>query len=316
MGTTRVKIVDLSNENEEIKKKPKKKAIEQKPINLPAQDLKAEKASQSEEALEEKSQTLEEEAAGIIKDSTKSEKAETPNVEEAQAAKKPAKKSKPKKQKHHLGKNYKSAKAEIEDKLYTPAEALELLGKTSFTKFDPTVEIHLNVTDRNIRGSVAFPHSVGAKKEKMILYLTDKQSTINDKRIITGDEKTIDEIEKGTLKPGRDFDIVYSTPKFMPLLAKVAKILGPRGLMPNPKTGTIIEDAKSIAPEDSANNYDYRCDPKAPIIHAKIGKLSAKPENLNENLKALILSVGTSKITKATLASTMGPGIHLDVSKN
>lgn len=316
MGTTRVKIVDLSSENEEKKVKPFKRIGEQKPAVSPAENLKTEKTSSQEEILEEKPQTLEEEAASIAATDSSPQKTETTMAEEAKPAKKSARKTKPKKQKHHLGKKYQTAKKEVEDKLYTPTEALDLLSKTSFTKFDPTVEIHLNVTDKNIKGSVAFPHSIGAKKEKKILFIGDTRSTISDKRILTGDEKTIEDIEKGVLKPGRDFDVVYSTPKFMPLLAKVAKVLGPKGLMPNPKNGTIIDDAKKIAAADSANSYDYRCDPKTPVIHAKIGKLSAKTPNLNDNLKALILSVGPSKITKATLASTMGPGIRLDIAKN
>lgn len=327
MGTTRVKIVDLSSVDEEKKVKPAKKVVEQKPVEQPVEQISVEKQKPAEEPTEEISQTLEEEAASIVSEEAKSKKTaakgeprssderEEPKTVAEPAKKRPAKVGKPKKQKHHLGKNYKSAKAGIEDRLYTPAEALDLIAKTSFTKFDPTVEIHLNVSDKNIKGSVAFPHSVGAKKEKKILFIGDSKTSDN-KKIITGDEKTIEDIEKGNLKPGRDFDIVYSTPKFMPQLAKVAKILGPKGLMPNPKNGTIIDDIKKITTDDSANSYDFRCDPKTPVIHAKIGKLSAKTPSLHENLKALILAVGPSKITRATLASTMGPGIHLDVSKN
>ena len=132
--------------------------------------------------------------------------------------------------------------------------------------------------------------------------------------IIWGDQQTIADIESGKVKPNRDFDMVLAQPKFMPALAKIAKILGPAGLMPNPKNNTVVENVLSALEETASATFEYKTDPSAPIVHTKIGKLSNKPQELEENLKALIFAIGPTKIKKAVITSTMSPGIKLDVA--
>jgi len=127
--------------------------------------------------------------------------------------------------KKHQSKKYIAAKKSVEPKIYGAKEALSLLPKTSTVKFDASVEVHLNVIDKSVRAKVNSPHNAGAKKkEKKYLIFTDKRLTIHDKHIIWGDEKTIAEIESAKLKPGKDFDVVVASPKYMPLLAKIAKV--------------------------------------------------------------------------------------------
>jgi len=263
MGTTRIKVIDLSSDQKKkvtkvSEEKPEKKA-ETKPVAAPAVKPKAPTKVRTR------------------------------------------------------GKKYREA-AELIDKTqtYSAPKALELLRKVSTAKFDPTVEIHLNVADKNIRGKVSFPHSPGTKKEKKYLIFSEKKT--DAKNVIWGDQNSIAQIEEGKLKPQRDFDAVITSPKFMPQLAKVAKILGPRGMMPNPKAGTITDDPEKILAKSDEDSYEFTCDPTAPIIHTKLGKLSYKDAQLSDNLKALVLAVGQTKIKKAVIKSTMSPAIKIDVA--
>ena len=332
MGTTRIKVIDLSSDEKEIKTSRKH----------------AEKitgaAVLKEEKKEKKKPQIPKEPAITEAAEVKSEVTEEQKPQEKIFSKKTISESPVATRHHHLGKKYHQAASLIDKNRFYPAkEAIELLSKTSFTKFDPTIEIHLNVVDKNIRGKVNFPHAVSKKKGKRYLIFDDKKPiaestkkklrtqkesttqtssvpsepsvpSVITNQIIWGDEKTIEEIAKGTLKPKRDFDQVISTPKFMPLLAKVAKILGPAGLMPNPKNGTITEDLTSVRNITSETSFEYKTDPTAPIIHTSLGKLSEKPQAIEENLKVLIASIGSTKIKKAVITSSMGPGIKLDVA--
>ena len=176
------------------------------------------------------------------------------------------------------------------------------------------MELHLSVIDKSIKGTVALPHPPDVKtKEKRFLVFAEKKHEADDVKVIWGDDKTITDIETGQLKPVRDFDAVVSTPQFMTKIAKIAKILGPAGMMPNPKNKTVTEDI-SQALKTKDEGFVVRCEQQAAIIHTKLGKLSAKAEELEENLKALIFAIGPGKIKRATLTSTMGPGIRLDIS--
>lgn len=309
MGTTRIKVIDLSSSEKEIKTSRKHA---EKLADFAAKD-KEEKENKKKQVNEEEtvSQTAAEETEAPTEISENSKELETlkskPNKPSATSAVKS-------KHQHHIGKKYQMAKQLIENKLYSKDEAFKLLPKTSITKFDPTVEIHLNVSDRNIKGNLSFPYLKTEQKEKKYLIFTDKKIETK-KQVIWANDKTITEIEKGILKPGKDFDTVVSTPKFMPTLTKVAKILGPKGLMPNPKNGTITDNIEKVL-EDAGNTnlYSYKCDPTAPIIHTKIGKLSQKEVELQENLKVLVTAIGPSKIKNATLTTSMGPAIKLNVN--
>jgi len=307
MGTTRIKVIDLSSDHKEIKTSRKHA---EKLSGVAALKEKKKPKAKIEKKSEEKAVT---ESTPSVP-SVPSKPSVPPAIKKPSAP--PASVPPAVARHHHLGKKYYQASALVDkNKLYPSKEALELLVKTSFTRFDPTVEIHLNVSDKNIRGKVNFPHSVGPKKEKRYLIFSNQiPDTKYQIPVVWGNEKTIDEIAAGRFKPKKDFDVVISTPKFMPLLAKVAKILGPAGLMPNPKNNTIAEDVTSVINKTSETSFEYKTDPTAPIIHTSLGKLSEKPQAIQENLKALVASIGPTKIKKAVLTTTMGPGIKLDIT--
>lgn len=307
MGTTRIKVIDLSGQQQQIKTS-RKHAEKLSALAKIKEEKKAKgkEKPQIEKAITESAESVPP-AIGFLPSK--------PSVITKQSAPKVAKPSL-----HHRGKKYQEVASLIDrSKVYETSEALDLLAKSSPTKFDPTVEIHLNVTDKNLRGSVNFPHALGAKRQKRYLVFTDKNirgprsSKPSGVLIIWATDQTIADIETGKLKPNRDFDALITSPKYMPSLAKIAKILGPAGLMPSPKDGTITQNPQEfIAKNQKGGGVEYRTDPTAPIIHTTLGKLSTKPNQLEENLKALILKVGVNKIKKATISSTMGPGIKID----
>ena len=308
MGTTRIKVIDLSGEKEQIK--TSRKHAEKLAGLAKIKETKKPKAQVSKETKGPEEPKI-----------TEPPRPSAPSVPPEPSAPSVIKKQAvspvvARKHRHHLGQKYLAATALIEkNKLYPTREAIDLLYQTSTTRFDPTVELHLNVADKNIRGSLNLPHAVGTKKEKRILIFSNqKPESKNQKHLIWGNQQTIADIESGKLKPNRDFDVVLAQPKFMPLLAKIAKILGPAGLMPNPKNQTITENVLSALEGVSSATFEYKTDPSAPIVHTKLGKLSYKPEQLTENLKALVNAIGPAKIRKATLTTTMGPGIKVDIA--
>ncbi len=285
MGTTRIKVLDLSSDKVEVKTS-RKHAAKIKP-QVETEDTVSK--SVSEESAEE-------------------------NVQEPKK-KRESKKREKLKNLRHAGKKYKTATERIEkDKVYSQAEALKLLEETSFTKFDPTVEIYLNVNEKNLRGQVNFPHPIGPKKEKKYLVFANNFKTEN-KNVIMATDDTIEEILDGKLKPVKDFDVVIASASFMPNLVKIAKILGPSGMMPNPKNGTITNNPQSIFEGKVSDSFEFRSDPTAPIIHIKLGKLSSKEAKIKANLNALITAVGSTKIKKAIIKTTMSPGIRIDVAQ-
>lgn len=298
MGTTRIKVIDLSSDKKEVKASRKRARPEAKQARLD-EAKRAEKVAETIKAKEE-------------------EAAPQPSqISQPSQHSKPSPSSR-----RHLGTKYLSAAQLLEKgKLYPMNEAVDLLYKTSITKFDPTVELHLNVSDKNIKGTVNLPHSVFSKKQTRYLVFADKKtddgvSLETAKNIIWGDAATIADIESGKLKPKRDFDTVIAHPKFMPQIAGIAKILGPAGLMPNPKNKTVsenIEEAIKNSARQLTGGVSYKTDGQTPVIHTTLGKLSAKREDIEENLRAFILAIGSSKIRKATVATTMGPGIKVDI---
>ncbi len=198
------------------------------------------------------------------------------------------------------GKRY-IEKASLVDKtkFYPLGEAVDLVKKTSVTRFDGTVELHINLNPASLgekkeyRGSVNLPHGTGKQV-----------------RVVIADDKVLAEVEKGTI----NFDILVAHPSMMPKLAKVARILGPRGLMPNPKTGTVTTDAEKRAKELSTGQVNFKTEPNNPIIHMAIGKVSFEEKQLTDNVNAMLDAVGRNKIAKVTLSSTMGPGIKVAVA--
>jgi large subunit ribosomal protein L1 len=196
-------------------------------------------------------------------------------------------------------KRYKDLRGMVDkNKWYPLADAVKLIKKTSKTKFDGTVEIHLNLNPqmlgdkKDVRGTVNLPHGNGKK--------------VN---IAVADDDIIAQIMEGKIS----FDILVAHPSMMPKLARVAKILGPKGLMPNPKTGTVTPDVDKKVKELSAGQVHYKTEPNNPIIHMAVGKVSFEDKQITENINAVLDAVTRSRITKATLASTMGPGVKVAI---
>lgn len=217
---------------------------------------------------------------------------EEPKKEEKSAKSKKEKFQKAVKPKH--SKNY-AAKAALLDKSkkYALKEALELLEKLHLAKFDETVELHLNTNELGISGNMTLPHGSG------------KQT-----RVAIADDNLIDQVTKGKI----DFDILLAAPLMMPKLAKVAKFLGPKGLMPNPKNGTVTNNPEETAKTFQAGMIRFKTESKAPVMHLSVGKLSFGEKKLTENIKTAFTAVQTQRVKKAVLKSTMSPAVKLDLS--
>jgi large subunit ribosomal protein L1 len=177
-------------------------------------------------------------------------------------------------------------------KNYALEEALELLEKLQRGKFDETVELHVNTISPNVSGNVTLPHGTGKKT-----------------KVAVADDNLIAEIEKGKI----DFDILVATPAMMAKLARVAKVLGPKGLMPNPKNGTISEKPEEVAKKYEGGQVNFKTEAKTPIIHLTVGKMSFGAKKLSENTQSLLSAIRKSNILNATLKSTMSPGIKLKI---
>ncbi|OGM18531.1 hypothetical protein A2686_02935 [Candidatus Woesebacteria bacterium RIFCSPHIGHO2_01_FULL_38_10] len=192
------------------------------------------------------------------------------------------------------GKKYLKLRSKIDkSKLYKLPDAIKLVKKTSYSKFDGTIELHLITKRAKINENVKLPYPTG-----------------KEKKIEVADEKTIEKLKKGKI----DFDLLLATSEMMPKLLTFAKVLGPKGLMPNPKTGTLIKEAKD-AKKFSANTLVVKTEKKQPVIHTIIGKVSQKENELEENALAIIKAVGEGKqLVKAYLCSTMSPSVKLNLS--
>lgn len=187
------------------------------------------------------------------------------------------------------------------NKKYKLHEALTLLPKLKGTKFDETVELHVNTTEKGISGNVKLPHGTGKKTR-----ITIANQSVDAKHV----EDLVKKIEAGQI----DFDVLIATPDTMAKLAKVARILGPKGLMPNPKNGTVTPKPEIIAKQFEGGQINFKTESKFPLLHLAVGKLSFGEEKLTENIKAVITAVQTKNIKKAVIKSTMSPAISLDSS--
>ena len=217
------------------------------------------------------------------------------------------------------GKKYVAALEKVDSsKLYSVSEACALVKETSTVKFDATVDVSfkLNVdpkqADQQIRGTLILPHGNG--KTKKVLAITDKvEDAKNAGADLVGGQEMIDKISGGWF----DFDVVVATPNMMPLLGKVARLLGPKGLMPNPKTGTVNPDIARAVKEIKAGKVEYRTDKEA-NMHVSIARVSFDSKKIEENLHALVDAVMKAKpasvkgtyVKNAVIHTTMGPAIH------
>src|SRR5438067_9222835 len=222
------------------------------------------------------------------------------------------------------GKQYQAAQKQVEAKEYLLEEAIPLLKKIKYAKFDETVEVHMRLgvdpkhADQMVRGTVLMPNGLGKSKKVLVIASGDKQREASEAGadFVGGD----DMVNKIQSESWTDYDSMIATPDMMRSVGKLGKILGPRGLMPNPKTGTVTMDVAKAVKEVKAGKVEFRVD-KTGIIHAPVGKTSFETEKLVENASTLIQAVLKAKpaaskgkyVKNATLCSTMGPGITIDV---
>ncbi len=192
------------------------------------------------------------------------------------------------------------------DRSYKVHEAIELVKKASFTKFPGTLEAHINTRNTGIRGLISLPFASGQKR----VIAAFGEGADKCGADIVGDDNLFAEIEKGKIS----FDILVVTPSQMPKFAKLAKTLGPKGLMPNPKNGTISTDLKKAVESFQGGQTEYRTENKAAVIHIGLGKLAQPTEELEANAKLILQTLGKSRIKKVTLAPTMGPSVKIDLN--
>lgn len=235
---------------------------------------------------------------------------------------KPKFQTKPNPEKAH-GKKYRQAAKLVEaDKIYDLGEAIALAIKTSTTKFDASVELHINLgvdprqADQMVRGGVVLPAGTGKSVRVAVIAPADKQPEAKSAGAdLVGEDDVIAAIEKGKI----DFDVLIATPAVMSKLGKLAKVLGPKGLMPNPKSGTVTANVAEAVKATKAGRVEFRIDKQA-IVHQAIGKVSFKPEDLEKNATSFVQAVMDAKpaaakgtyVKKMTLSTSMGPGIKLN----
>jgi large subunit ribosomal protein L1 len=223
------------------------------------------------------------------------------------------------------GKKFQAASKQVESRPYVLSEAVPLVQKIKFAKFDETVELHLRLgvdpkhADQMVRGTVVLPNGLGKKKTVLVIASGDKLKEAEAAGAdFVGGEDMVAKIQN---EGWTDFDAVISTPDMMRSVGKLGKVLGPRGLMPNPKTGTVTTDIANAVKEVKAGKVEFRVD-KTGVIHVGVGKVSFETPKLLENASSLIQAVIKAKpaaakgkyVKSVTICSTMGPGVHLDVT--
>lgn len=225
------------------------------------------------------------------------------------------------------GKTYQtSSKLVDRNKLYELDEAIKLVKETAKAKFDETIEMHIRLgvdgrhADQQVRGAIVLPHGTGKTKKVLVVAKGEKaQEAENAGADFVGAEDIIAKIQS---ENWFDFDIIVATPDMMGQLGRLGRVLGPKGLMPNPKSGTVTFDIEKAVKEIKAGKVEYRLD-KTNIVHVSIGKASFEEKQLSENLQALIEALNKAKpaaakgtyLKSVTVASTMGPGIRLNGAK-
>ena len=222
------------------------------------------------------------------------------------------------------GKKYEAARKQVPSRPHTIEEAVPLLQKVKYTKFDETVEMAVRLgvdpkhSDQMVRGTVVLPHGLGTSKRVLVIANAEKQREAREAGADeVGGEDLVEKITGGWM----DFDAVVATPDMMRAVGKLGKVLGPRGLMPNPKTGTVTMDVVKAVQEIKAGKVEFRVD-KAGIVHAPVGKISFASTSLIANAHALMENIVKAKpaaakgkyLKSVTMSSTMGPGITIDTS--
>jgi len=223
------------------------------------------------------------------------------------------------------GKKFTSAQGQVEDRPYALDEAMPLVQKIKFAKFDETVALSIRLgvdpkhADQMVRGTVVLPHGLGKTKRVVVIAGAERQKEAEEAGAdVVGGEELVERIAGGWI----DYEAVVATPDMMRAVGKLGKVLGPRGLMPNPKTGTVTTNVAQAVKEIKAGKVEFRVD-KTGIVHAPVGKVSFSAENLIENASALLDSIVRAKPSAAkgkylksiTVSSTMGPGVRVDETR-
>jgi large subunit ribosomal protein L1 len=220
------------------------------------------------------------------------------------------------------GRKYQTARQQVPNRPHSIEEAVPLLQKVKYSKFDETVELAVRLgvdpkhSDQMVRGTVVLPHGLGRSKRVLVIANPEKQREARD---AGADEVGGDEIVERITGGWMDFDAVVATPDMMRAVGRLGKVLGPRGLMPNPKTGTVTLDVTKAVQEIKAGKVEFRVD-KGGVVHAPIGKLSFAAESLVANAHALMETIVKAKpsaakgryVKSVTMSSTMGPGVDID----
>jgi large subunit ribosomal protein L1 len=222
------------------------------------------------------------------------------------------------------GKKFTAAAAQVADRQYSIEEAIPLVQKVKFAKFDETVEVAMRLgvdpkhADQMVRGTVVLPHGLGKSKTVLVIAGADKQKEASD---AGADHVAGEEVVEKIIGGWMEFDAVVATPDMMRAVGRLGKVLGPRGLMPNPKTGTVTPNVAQAIREIKAGKVEFRVD-KTGIIHAPLGKTSFPSQSLIDNAHALVESVVKAKppaakgkyLKSVTVSSTMGPGVDIDTA--
>lgn len=307
MGKIRVKTLGDEEQEQKQAEEAKRKA-EAKRAAIEAQKTKAQEKAESSDVIANDSSAEDSAKVEVKQSSSKNEVAadsENENTKKEKPARNATQRVAGGKEKFQTikkgthSKSYKNVAQKVDaKKQYSLSEALDLLPTLSRAKFDETVELHINTSETGISGNVTLPHGTGKSLRIKIVNATE-------------DPKGVDEfvasVESGTI----DFDILVATPDSMPKLARIAKVLGPKGLMPNPKNGTVTPKPEIVAKQFEGGQVNFKTEAKAPIIHASVGKVSFGKDKLSENITLFLNALPKDKVKNVTLKSTMSPGMKI-----